>query len=63
VDERTFECGGNVYKTKMDPGANFPWARLRAALRDEPDLVAAPRLVTRRPRAAEPARHDIAPMH
>lgn len=41
VDERTFACGGQTYKTKMDPGANFPWALVRAALRGEP-----PRLVS-----------------
>jgi N-acetylmuramoyl-L-alanine amidase len=49
VDERKFSCGGKLYKTKMDPGANFPWEHVRAALRREPQLVSAPRLVTRRP--------------
>jgi N-acetyl-anhydromuramyl-L-alanine amidase AmpD len=49
VDERTFGCGGKVYKTKVDPGANFPWARVRAALRGEPRLLVKPRLVSRRP--------------
>lgn len=49
VDERKFSCGGKLYKTKMDPGANFPWQHVRAALRGEPSLVSAPRLVTRRP--------------
>lgn len=53
VDARKFACGGTLHKTKMDPGANFPWARVRAALRGEPRLVAGPRLVTRRS-AAQP---------
>ncbi len=44
VDVRTFACGGRLYPTKMDPGANFPWARVRAALRNE------------RARSAKPAR-------
>lgn len=48
VDERTFRCGGRTYKTKMDPGANFPWALVRAALRGEPRLVGQPKVVTRR---------------
>ena len=48
IDERTFACGGTLYKTKMDPGANFPWAYVRAALRGEPRLVSRPTLVTRR---------------
>jgi N-acetylmuramoyl-L-alanine amidase len=56
VDERTFSCGGRVYKTKMDPGANFPWAHVRAALRGEPRLVSGPTLVTRR----APPPHGIA---
>ena len=51
VDVRKFACGGNLYKTKMDPGANFPWDRVRAALRGEPRLVAGPTLMTRRPLA------------
>lgn len=54
IDERTFVCGGAVHKTKMDPGANFPWARVRAALREVPHLSSGPTLVTRRPVA--PAR-------
>ena len=49
VDGRTFWCGGSPYKTKMDPGANFPWQHVRAALRDEPRLVSGPIPVTRRP--------------
>jgi N-acetylmuramoyl-L-alanine amidase len=49
VDVRTFSCGGTVYKSKMDPGANFPWAQVRAALRSEPRLVSEPKLVARRP--------------
>ena len=48
LDVRTFACGGNLYKTKMDPGANFPWVRVRSALRREPRLVAGPRVVLRR---------------
>jgi len=48
VDLRSFTCSGTVYKTKMDPGANFPWQRVRAALRGEPRLVSEPTLVTRR---------------
>jgi N-acetylmuramoyl-L-alanine amidase len=48
VDERTFSCGGTLYKTKMDPGANFPWEHVRAALRGEPRLVSGPMPVTRR---------------
>ncbi len=50
VDVRTFSCGGRVHKTKMDPGANFPWAHVRAALRGVPRLVSGPSLVVRRPR-------------
>jgi N-acetyl-anhydromuramyl-L-alanine amidase AmpD len=42
VDRRTFQCGGSVYKTKMDPGDNFPWDRLRAALAAPPRLIALP---------------------
>jgi N-acetylmuramoyl-L-alanine amidase len=47
VDTRTFACGGKVYKGRMDPGENFPWAHVRAALRGEPVLVAMPVLVSR----------------
>jgi hypothetical protein len=50
VDVRTFTCGGRVYKTKMDPGPNFPWAQVRAALREEPRLVSGPTRIVRRPR-------------
>ena len=32
VDTRTFPCGGRDMKSRVDPGANFPWAKLRAAL-------------------------------
>lgn len=32
VDTRTFLCGGKRIKSRSDPGANFPWPRLRAAL-------------------------------
>ena len=42
VDVRTFRCGGGLYRTKMDPGANFPWSRVRAALRNAPALTAKP---------------------
>jgi N-acetyl-anhydromuramyl-L-alanine amidase AmpD len=38
VDRRTFVCGGRQVKSRPDPGANFPWRRLRQALKDdEPD--------------------------
>lgn len=47
VDTRTFACGGKSYKTKMDPGANFPWAAVRAALTGSPRLMAAPRRAVR----------------
>ena len=63
VDDRTFRCGGRVYKTKMDPGANFPWARVRAALRGAPTLVAGPAPATRRPRPAAQLRPGIDPTH
>jgi N-acetylmuramoyl-L-alanine amidase len=33
VDRRTFQCGGRTVKARMDPGENFPWVKLRAALR------------------------------
>jgi len=42
VNVRTFACGGRLYRTKMDPGANFPWARVRAALRNERARTAKP---------------------
>ncbi|HSR80976.1 MAG TPA: N-acetylmuramoyl-L-alanine amidase [Hyphomicrobiaceae bacterium] len=42
VDARTFPCGGSLYRTKMDPGANFPWGRLRAAVGTEPARSARP---------------------
>ena len=32
VDKRTFRCGGLIEKARLDPGANFPWSKLRAAL-------------------------------
>jgi N-acetylmuramoyl-L-alanine amidase len=63
VDGRTFACGGRVYKTKMDPGANFPWARVRAALRGEPILRAGPTLARRRHEAADPVRPAAGPTH
>lgn len=43
VDSRTFRCAGSVYKTKMDPGDNFPWERVRAALGGPPRLLAQPK--------------------
>lgn len=55
VDVRTFTCGGGHYKTKMDPGSNFPWEHLRAALRGEPRLVVGPAPVSRRAGTAKPA--------
>jgi len=55
VDVRTFACGGQRYKTKMDPGANFPWGRVRAELRGEPPrLVSGPTPAVRPPRPAPP---------
>ncbi len=36
VDHRTFSCAGRSVKRKQDPGANFPWRRLRAALMGVP---------------------------
>ena len=54
VDERTFRCGGGTYKTKVDPGANFPWARIRSALGGRPRLLSEPKPVPRRA-AAQPA--------
>jgi N-acetylmuramoyl-L-alanine amidase len=32
VDSRTFLCGGRLIKGRVDPGANFPWAKVRASL-------------------------------
>jgi N-acetylmuramoyl-L-alanine amidase len=32
VDKRTFRCGGEMIKARVDPGENFPWSKLRAAL-------------------------------
>jgi N-acetylmuramoyl-L-alanine amidase len=56
VDARTFNCGGRHFKTKVDPGANFPWGRVRAELRaDPPRLVAGPKPAVRpRPAARAP---------
>jgi N-acetylmuramoyl-L-alanine amidase len=34
IDGRTFMCGGRTVKGRSDPGANFPWGRLRSALAD-----------------------------
>jgi hypothetical protein len=45
VDHRTFKCSGQVHKTRSDPGANFPWARLRAELQGRPQLIGEPRPV------------------
>lgn len=50
VDSRTFMCGGEVIKGRLDPGANFPWERVRAALRTgdrKPQLIAGPRPAVR----------------
>lgn len=47
VDTRTFTCGGQSYKKKMDPGDNFPWKEVRAALTEPPKLVAPPRAAVR----------------
>jgi hypothetical protein len=47
VDTRTFTCGGRIYKGRMDPGENFPWAEVRAALANPPRLVTGPVPVTR----------------
>jgi N-acetylmuramoyl-L-alanine amidase len=33
VDSRRFPCGRRMIKARVDPGANFPWAELRGALR------------------------------
>jgi len=33
VDSRTFRCNGQSVKRKVDPGSNFPWERVRGALR------------------------------
>ena len=53
IDVRTFACGGQRYKTKMDPGANFPWGPVRAELRGEPPrLVSGPTPAVRPPRPA-----------
>jgi N-acetylmuramoyl-L-alanine amidase len=51
VDVRTFSCGGRLYKTKMDPGANFPWLLVRSALRGVPQLVSGPTPAVRPPLA------------
>jgi N-acetyl-anhydromuramyl-L-alanine amidase AmpD len=32
VDKRTFQCGGHTEKARPDPGANFPWSKLRTAV-------------------------------
>lgn len=32
VDDRYFECGGKMIKTKQDPGPAFPWERVLEAL-------------------------------
>jgi N-acetylmuramoyl-L-alanine amidase len=46
IDGRTFLCGGRTIKGRSDPGANFPWERLRAALggprKPEPAPVSPP---------------------
>jgi hypothetical protein len=50
VDVRTFPCGGALYRTKMDPGPNFPWTLLRGALGRGTDRVGEPGLGTPHPR-------------
>jgi hypothetical protein len=49
VDRRVFTCGGRALKGRSDPGANFPWERLRDALRgptgNSPPLLASARTV------------------
>lgn len=47
VDVRTFTCGEEVHKTKMDPGENFPWGQIRSALLGGPRLIAEPRRAVR----------------
>ena len=47
VDSRTFTCGGRTHKGRMDPGDNFPWATVRAALAPAPRLVAGPTRIRR----------------
>ena len=32
IDDRTFRCGAIVVKGKQDPGANFPWERVKREL-------------------------------
>jgi N-acetyl-anhydromuramyl-L-alanine amidase AmpD len=34
IDGRVFPCGGDEVKTKPDPGANFPWTSVRAAMQE-----------------------------
>lgn len=52
VDVRTFMCGGESYKKKMDPGANFPWAQVRAALSGPPQLTRPPQPAVRPQRSS-----------
>lgn len=47
VDVRWFTCGNETYKTKMDPGTNFPWGQVRAELLGGPRLVAEPKRAIR----------------
>ena len=49
VDTRTFQCAGRSYKTKLDPGPNFPWIEVLAELSAPPlpRLIAEPRMVMR----------------
>jgi len=35
VDVRTIKCGEKTLKARVDPGSNFPWPRLRAALQHD----------------------------
>ena len=53
VDKRTFTCAGQTIKSRLDPGANFPWAKLRAALKNSTSSPSTPE-----PARSEPARRD-----
>ena len=32
LSDKTFECGGNIYKSTQDPGEHFPWVKVRERL-------------------------------
>ena len=53
LDKRTFACGERSFKSRTDPGDNFPWVKIRDALRGErmPKLIREPTLVEPRKRA------------